>query len=157
MRVWQADGRLYESAGRGRRYYWSEPMIKDLARMYPRASYEDMSVHFGISIPVIRKKAKELGLQRDREYMLQQATARLMRYKDVPRKGRNKGTIAEYNKSETEEQKALRIERIKAALASPKVKVKLQLRNHKARKDWTEERKKAFSEKMRQIALNRKK
>ena len=50
-------------------YYWSEAMLKDLKRLYPRTRNADLKIIFNMGERSIVRKARELGLEKDPEWM----------------------------------------------------------------------------------------
>lgn len=49
--------------------YWSDVMLGKLKKMYPVTENYDLSIELGVSLPVLRRKAKKLGLKKDKEWM----------------------------------------------------------------------------------------
>lgn len=74
-------GRLLEHKGGGTRLHWSGYMVEKLKRLYPTTKNDDLAIEFDMSVRTIVRKARELGLEKDREWMLEQKrqNCRLMR------------------------------------------------------------------------------
>ena len=63
-------GRVYEHRGYSKRIYWSRQMVDDLKAMYPTTLNEDMAHIVGVSVRTMIRKARELGLRKDEEWLL---------------------------------------------------------------------------------------
>ena len=63
-------GRVYEHRGYSKRIYWSRQMVDDLKAMYPTTLNEDMAHIVGVSVRTMIRKARELGLTKDAEWLL---------------------------------------------------------------------------------------
>ena len=74
-------GRLLEHKGSRTRLFWSAPMEEKLRRLFPTTKNEDLAIEFDMSARTIVRKARELGLEKDREWMLEhkRQNCRLMR------------------------------------------------------------------------------
>ena len=62
-------GRVYEHRGYSKRIYWSRQMVDDLKAMYPTTLNEDMAHIVGVSVRTMIRKARELGLRKDAEWL----------------------------------------------------------------------------------------
>ncbi|GEM_PF-3083763 len=62
-------GRVVEREGYATRISWSKQMLDDLRRLYPRTKNEDVAIECGVSVRTMIRKARELGLQKDPEWM----------------------------------------------------------------------------------------
>lgn len=70
-RLYQDDlGRLIEHNDHATKIYWSEYMVKKLTRLFPTTKNEDLAVEFNISMRTIGRKAQELGLKKDKAWIL---------------------------------------------------------------------------------------
>lgn len=63
------DGMLYQRNGTGLSIVWTNRMIELLQLHYPITKNEELPDLFGISERAIRRKAKELGLKKDKSWM----------------------------------------------------------------------------------------
>ena len=52
---------------------WTPQMVSDLKRFYPNTTNNELKGLFMLSEYSIRKKAKELGLKKDKEFLLKEA------------------------------------------------------------------------------------
>ena len=66
----RGTGRVYEHRGYSKRIYWSRQMVDDLKAMYPTTLNEDMAHIVGVSVRTMIRKARELGLRKDAEWLL---------------------------------------------------------------------------------------
>ena len=62
-------GRVYEHRGYSKRIYWSRQMVDDLKAMYPNTFNYDLAHILGVSSRTMIRKARELGLEKDREWL----------------------------------------------------------------------------------------
>ena len=62
-------GRMVEHHGYSKRIFWSRQMLDDLRRDYPYTLNEDLAGYFGVSARTIIRKARELGLEKDPEWL----------------------------------------------------------------------------------------
>lgn len=67
-------GRLIEHKDHSTRIYWSEYMVQKLKRLFPTTKNEDLAIEFNMSQRTVARKARELGLKKDKDWM--QALAR---------------------------------------------------------------------------------
>lgn len=65
----RGTGRVYEHRGYSKRIYWSRQMVDDLKAMYPTTLNEDMAHIVGVSVRTMIRKARDLGLEKDREWL----------------------------------------------------------------------------------------
>lgn len=64
------DGRIRYCNGKGGApISWSVQMIDDLKRMFPRNSNEDCAEYIGVSVRTMIRKARELGLEKDKGWL----------------------------------------------------------------------------------------
>ena len=68
-----ATGRIEEHSGTCWRIVWSERMIYELKRYYPNTANEELADLLNVSKSTLYRKAKELGLKKDKEFMRKQA------------------------------------------------------------------------------------
>lgn len=66
----QRTGRVWEHNGYSKRIYWSRQMVDDLKAMYPTTLNEDMAHIVGVSVRTMIRKARELGLRKDADWLL---------------------------------------------------------------------------------------
>ena len=77
-RVFQDDlGRLIEHNDYSRRIYWSEYMEQKLTRLFPTTKNEDLAIEFNMSMRTICRKAREMGLKKDKAWILELARERI--------------------------------------------------------------------------------
>lgn len=62
-------GRLMEHRGRSLRIFWSSRMVDDLRRFYPDTLNSELAGMFGVSPRTVVRKARELGLEKDRGWL----------------------------------------------------------------------------------------
>ena len=62
-------GRVYEHRGYSKRIYWSRQMLDDLRIMYPTTFNAELAHILGVSSRTMIRKARELGLEKDREWL----------------------------------------------------------------------------------------
>lgn len=65
----QHTGRVYEHRGYSKRIYWSRQMLDDLRTMYPTTFNYELAHILGVSSRTMIRKARELGLEKDREWL----------------------------------------------------------------------------------------
>lgn len=65
----QRTGRVYEHRGYSKRIYWSRQMLDDLRSMYTNTFNYELAHILGVSSRTMIRKARELGLQKDREWL----------------------------------------------------------------------------------------
>lgn len=61
-------GRLYEHKGLSRRIFWNRRMVDDLTRLYATTKNEDLVDIIGVSMRTLIRKARELGLEKNRDW-----------------------------------------------------------------------------------------
>lgn len=66
----QRTGRLYEQHGFSKRIFWSRQMLDDMKAMFPTTLNEEMAHIVGVSVRTMIRKARELGLRKDNEWLL---------------------------------------------------------------------------------------
>ncbi len=64
-----STGLLLQHEGFVRRIFWNRRMIDDLRRYYPTTKNEELAGIFGVSVRTIIRKARELGLQKNQEWL----------------------------------------------------------------------------------------
>ncbi len=64
-------GRLIEHNGRSHRIYWTKQMLSDIKRMYPTTLNEELAGILGVSQRTLIRKARELGLEKNSQWLLQ--------------------------------------------------------------------------------------
>lgn len=67
------DGRIVEWKNGYKRLVWSQSMIFDLKRFFPCTTNKELAEIFMVSKWSVEKKAKELGLKKDKEFLRQQS------------------------------------------------------------------------------------
>lgn len=65
---------LVVNEGKSRSIYWNSNMISELKRYYPTTKNAELSDLFGVSPSTINRKAKELGLSKDKLWIIGIAT-----------------------------------------------------------------------------------
>lgn len=74
-RLYQDDrGRLVEHKDCSTKIHWSEYMEQKLKRLFPTTKNEDLAIEFNMSPRTVIRKAREMGLEKDKAWM--QAHAR---------------------------------------------------------------------------------
>lgn len=63
------DGRIYEKEGYSTRIHWSPAMLSILRRYYATTTNEDVAGMLRVSTRTMIRKARELGLRKDAEWM----------------------------------------------------------------------------------------
>ncbi len=71
IHVDQSSGRLYQKKGNARYIFWSKQMLDDLRRLYPTTTNENMEDILGVGRRTLIRKARELGIEKDAEWMRQ--------------------------------------------------------------------------------------
>lgn len=62
--------RTYVHKGYSTSIFWSKQMIDDIKRYYPTTKNEELAGMLGVSQSTLIRKARELGLDKDREWLL---------------------------------------------------------------------------------------
>lgn len=65
----QRTGRVWEHNGYSKHIYWSRQMLDDLRSMYPNTFNYELAHILGVSSRTMIRKAMELGLKKDREWL----------------------------------------------------------------------------------------
>lgn len=65
----QRTGRVWEHRGYSKHIYWSRQMLDDLRVMYPNTFNYDLAHILGVSSRTMIRKARELGLEKDRVWL----------------------------------------------------------------------------------------
>ena len=69
IRMCMKDGRMYEKKGFSKRLFWSPQMLHDLRTMYPVTLNEELAGMLGVSIRTLIRKARELGVEKDKTWL----------------------------------------------------------------------------------------
>lgn len=64
-----SDGRLYNHQRYKTMIYWSPQMIADMKRYYPTTLNEELAGILNVSQRTLTRKARELGLEKDRSWL----------------------------------------------------------------------------------------
>ncbi len=64
-----AEGRLMEHHGYSKRIYWTKDMVDYLRRHYATTLNEELAGCIGVCQSTMRRKARELGLEKDAEWL----------------------------------------------------------------------------------------
>jgi hypothetical protein len=113
-------GRVMEHRGYGTRIHWSESMLDYLRTHYARTINQELCDHLCMSQRTMARKARELGLQKDRQWLTEVWNERrklahmIARAKGYPGKfepGDERGKACQYKKGHrlTAEQEAKRV------------------------------------------------
>ena len=70
LRYDSATGRTIEKEGIARRIHWNGQMLSDLHRLFPTWKNQELAEYIGVSVRTLIRKARELGLQKDRKWLL---------------------------------------------------------------------------------------
>lgn len=65
----KSTGRIIDKKGCARSIFWSKQMLDDLKRYYPTTTNEEMAGIVGVSKRTMNRKAAELGLKKDPEWI----------------------------------------------------------------------------------------
>ena len=68
IRIDPSSGRLFEHRGYARRIFWNKKMIDDLRRLYATTKNDDLADIIGVSPRTLIRKARELGLEKDKAW-----------------------------------------------------------------------------------------
>lgn len=156
MKIWKnSKGQLVmRSSGDGTKLYWSPAMLEKLKRLYPFTTNKELAAELGIGLSTLQYKVKELGLVKD-PYFLHETRMKNLRYGTLcsrltPKRYKYRdGKITDYIMNETPEQRKARIEKgRKTKLAT---RIDIARKGAETKRNWSEERKREFSEKMSQI------
>ena len=63
-------GLLYKTVGRSTSIFWTPNMISILVKQYPCTTNEEIAGILGISPRTVVRKARELGLEKDHEWLI---------------------------------------------------------------------------------------
>ncbi len=135
-------GRIMEHSGYSTRIYWSTDMLDFLRRHFPTTLNDELAGCIGVSHRTVTRKARELGLVKDAEWMrtitdehrhLANAVASRMGHPGSIRKGEHRNPVGEFRPGHqlTPEQKAKQSKSIKRWYRTHPIEVK-----EKARKIW---------------------
>lgn len=64
-----AEGRVVEKKGASSRLYWPPMKVQDFKREFPYNTNEDLAIDFECSVRTIVRRARELGLEKDPEWL----------------------------------------------------------------------------------------
>jgi hypothetical protein len=74
-RVYQKKGVTYnhekQRLMKGKAYYWNPQSISDLKRYYPDTKNDELTGMFGVSKRTLVRMARKLGIEKDKDFMLQ--------------------------------------------------------------------------------------
>lgn len=62
-------GKLWLRKGRGRSLVWTSQMLSDLRRLFARTKNEELAGILGVGVSTMVRKARELGLEKDGEWL----------------------------------------------------------------------------------------
>ena len=117
-------GRTWEHRRYSTHIYWSRQMLGDLKRYYANTLNDDLSAMLGVSVRTLRRKACELGLEKDPEWLrriyrdhqkLAHAISRQKGYPGSWKKGQRNNPPGEFKKGRqpTAEERQARSESMK--------------------------------------------
>lgn len=64
-----AKGRSMIHKGYATSIYWNKQMIDDITRLYPTTKNEDLADMLGVSLRTLVRKARELGIKKNKEWL----------------------------------------------------------------------------------------
>jgi hypothetical protein len=140
-------GRIVEHQGYATRIFWSKDMLDYLRQHYATTLNEELAGCLGVSVRTMIRKARELGLVKDREWLLSiwderrvvaQIVSRRMGNPGAFKKGIRHNPDGEFKKGrkESDEMRARRIEKLKKWNRMNPAKL-----TERARKAWVTRRK----------------
>lgn len=115
-------GQLIEQRNGARRIYWTGQMLSDLRRWFPTTRNEELAGCLGVSPRTVIRKARELGLEKDEDWLagVWSGNCEQMYYhnrkhgwKGAFKKGNMSGRRFEKGHVEDEESKAKRVASLK--------------------------------------------
>lgn len=62
-------GKAWRRTGRGRSLVWTAQMLSDLRRLFARTKNEELAGILGVGVRTMVRKARELGLEKDGEWL----------------------------------------------------------------------------------------
>ena len=65
----EKTGKLWEHRGNSKLIFWSRQMLDDLRKYYPNTPNSELAEIFNVSLRTVIRKAVELGLKKDPEYL----------------------------------------------------------------------------------------
>ena len=71
LRYDPGTGRTIDKKGLARRIHWSGQMLSDLRRMFPTEPNKEVAEYVGVSVRTLIRKARELGLRKDPDWLHQ--------------------------------------------------------------------------------------
>lgn len=152
------NGLLVTRNARGHeQFVWTEPMLKKMRDEFPFRRSIDVADDLGMKVSMIRKKAHDMGLHKDPEW-LKSMRAKVMGVNAIfrgrsgkPRTKQKRCALNEYIKNETDEQKRARLAKSVATRKRPEVRIS----EHVSKCGWlsrkSPEEQLSFKEKMRAI------
>jgi hypothetical protein len=69
VRISRRDNRTYIHENGSTRIFWSKQMLDDLKSMYPDTLNQEVAEYVGVSWRTLRRKAKELDLKKDPDFI----------------------------------------------------------------------------------------
>ena len=69
-RYYPDKGRVEEAPNGSRRISWSRQMVDDLRRLFPKTLNQEIAEYLGVSLRTMIRKARELGLQKDPDWLI---------------------------------------------------------------------------------------
>ena len=140
-------GRIVNHQGHSTTIFWNSAMLDYLKRNFPRTLNDDLAEWLGVSKRTVCRKARELGLQKDKEWLAaiweerRKMAHMVSRSKGYPggfRKGEHPYTEGEFKPGHrlTEEQQAIIVEKTRRWYRQNPTKVR-----EKALKAWATRRK----------------
>ena len=61
--------RIVEHDGKAMKIFWSKQMLDDLRRMFPTSKNQEVAEYLGVSLRTVVRKARELGLEKDQNWL----------------------------------------------------------------------------------------
>lgn len=97
-------GRMIEHRDYSTKISWSKYMEERLTRLYPTTKNEDLTIEFNVSLRTLIRKARELHLQKNREWMHEMSiqNCKTMRVLNICRGNSGQFKKGEHRSPETE-------------------------------------------------------
>lgn len=114
LRIDEHGRKLMTRPEGGLTFFWSPQMIDDLKRLFPRTANDDVAEYFNVSQSTIYRKARQLGLKKDPEYLRERdkRAIRSMHFKNkihrnsgMIKPGEHRNPHGEFKKGEVFEQR----------------------------------------------------
>ena len=67
--MYSVNGRCVEHIGYSLRIYWTNDMKKKFMQLYPVNTNDDLAVEFCCSVRTIVRRAREMGIEKDSEWL----------------------------------------------------------------------------------------